>query len=305
VTIEPITIAIPYYQGIDYLREAIDSVLAQTSDAWQLVIVDDRGPESAAVLAGDYADPRIRFLENERNLGLAGNWNACVAAAATPWVTLLHNDDRLLPGYVEAVTQAIAAHPDVAIIFTDAEIIGPDGQPTRTLADRVKFALPRPGGDHELRGDEDLAGLLRGNYIVCPTMCLHREAVGADPFRADTGFVTDWELTTRILLEGGSLFGIREPLLEYRRHGNAETSKLTADASRFVEEFDLMRLRARECRELDLHRSAKAARRRTTVRGHLAVRLMLDILAGRFRAAKVKASLLWSDLKFGMNNANA
>ena len=52
------------------------------------------------------------------------------------------------------------------------------GAPTRTLADVVKGLLPRRKGDHALAGDDDLAGLLAGNYIVCPTMCLRRDLVG-------------------------------------------------------------------------------------------------------------------------------
>ena len=123
-------------------------------------------------------------MRNERNLGLAGNWNECVRLATTPWVTILHGDDRLLPEYAARVLAAAEREPGVTALFTDAVNIDGDGAPTRTLADVAKGLLPRRKDDHELAGDDDLAGLLAGNYIVCPTMCLRRDLVGPAPFDA-------------------------------------------------------------------------------------------------------------------------
>jgi glycosyltransferase involved in cell wall biosynthesis len=292
-----LSIAIPYYRGPDYLREAIDSVLAQTTDDWELLVVDDCGPEPADGLVASYADPRIGYVRNERNLGLAGNWNECVRLTRAPLVTLLHNDDRLLPTYAERVLRAAQEHPEATAVFTDVRTIGPDGRPVRTLADRVKDVLPRPRTDHLLTGDQQLAGLLRGNYIICPTLCLRRAAVGDEPFDASLAFVPDWRFTTGVLLRGGALFSVREPLLEYRRHPATETSKLTADSSRFMEEIRLLEWAAEACRAAGLERAARTARRRVTVRVHLAVRAALDLAARRWAPARAKARLLRDDLQ--------
>jgi glycosyltransferase involved in cell wall biosynthesis len=292
-----ISFAIPYYRGISYLREAIDSVVAQTWTDWDLLVVDDRGPEPAGDLVASYGDPRIRYLRNEVNLGLAGNWNECLRLSRGPLVTLLHGDDRLLPEYAARVVAAADEHPEVATVFTDAVNIDAHGASTLTLADRVKNRLPRPSGDHVLRGDADLAGLLFGNYIICPTMCLRVALTGQAPFRTDLRFVPDWEFTTRLLRDGQALYGIREPLLEYRRHGGTETAQLTSDSSRFREEFDLLRARAVECADLGLARSARTARRRLTVRVHVLVRAVMDVTRARWRPAADKAAMLWSDLR--------
>src|SRR2546423_1034940 len=72
---QPLTIAIPFYKGQAYLRLAIESVLRQSSSDWRLIVCDD-GPEpGTAEVVAAFADPRIRYLKNERNLGMAGNWN--------------------------------------------------------------------------------------------------------------------------------------------------------------------------------------------------------------------------------------
>lgn len=294
--VPPLSIGIPYYRGLDYLREAIESVLRQTSDDWELVVVDDRGPEPADEVVAAYADPRISYVRNDENLGLAGNWNECVRRTRGPLVTLLHNDDRLLPSYVARVVEAAGRHPEVDALFTDARIIGPDGRPTTTLADRVKQALPRRKDDHVLFGDADLAGLLAGNYIVAPTLCLRRRRLGEQPFDASLSFVPDWELTSRVLLADGSLFSIREPLLEYRRHPAAETAKLTADSSRFAEEIAFLQDMETRTAARGFTRSAAVARRRVTVRGHLLVRAAADLAGGGWTPARAKWALLRDDL---------
>jgi glycosyltransferase involved in cell wall biosynthesis len=292
-----LSFAIPYYRGLDYLQEAIDSVLAQDFEDWELVVVDDRGPEPADDLVASYADQRITYVRNEVNLGLGGNWNECVRLSRAPLVTVLHGDDRLLPAYAGSVVAAADAQPDVAAIFTDALNIDAVGRRTLTLADRVKKHLPRPRADHAVEGDSGLAGLLFGNYIICPSLCLRRSVVGPAPFRTDLRFVPDWEFTTRLLLEGRRLYGVRTPLIEYRRHGGTETSLLTSDSSRFAEEIALMRIRAEECAELGLPRSARAARHRLTVRVHVLVRAAIDVVRGRWGPARGKARMLWSDLR--------
>ncbi len=291
-----ISFAIPYYDGLGYLREAIDSIIAQTDHDWELVVVDDRGPEPAGDLVAGYDDPRVTYVRNERNLGLAGNWNECVRRTRAPLLTILHGDDRLFPEYAARVLAAADAHPDVAAVFTDSVSIGSDGEPTRTLADRVKDRMPRPSGDHLLQGDDDLAGLLRGNYIICPSLCLRREQVGAAPFTEGLRFVPDWDFTTRMLMEGRQLFSVRTPLIEYRRHSGSQTSHQTEDASRFEEEILFLRRVATDAQERDLPRSATMARRRITLRGHLAVQAGLDALGRRWPNARAKWRILRADL---------
>lgn len=292
-----ITFAIPYYRGRDYLGEAIRSVLAQTESDWLLLVVDDCGPEPAQDVVAAFDDPRVTYVRNERNLGLAGNWNECVRLATTPWVTILHGDDRLLPEYAARVLAAAERQPGVTALFTDAVNIDGAGAPTRTLADVVKGLLPRRKGDHVLSGDDDLAGLMAGNYIVCPTMCLRRDLVGDAPFDASLKFVPDWEFTTRVLMEGGRLFAVRTPLLEYRRHGGSETSLQTEDATRFVEEIAFLEERAASLGSMGWTASARSARRRITVRGHLFVLAGLDLVHGQRVAARAKWRVLRADLR--------
>jgi glycosyltransferase involved in cell wall biosynthesis len=292
-----ITVAIPYYSGRAYLAEAIDSVRSQTVSDWRLLVVDDAGPEPAGDLVAAYGDERIEYVRNPVNRGLAGNWNECVRRASTDLVALLHGDDRLAPGYVAAVVAAASAHADAAAVFTDPVVIGADGRRTHSLPDAVKRLARRPRTDHLVGGDRDLASVLANNYIFCPTLCFRRAVVGDQPFDERWKMVMDLDLVAGLLLRGERLAAVRSPLYEYRRHTGNQTNVLTSSAVRFQEELALYRDLAARASDRGWSRTARAARHRSMVRTHLALRAGLDFVAGRRGAARVKAALLRDDLR--------
>jgi glycosyltransferase involved in cell wall biosynthesis len=300
-----ISFAIPYYDNPGYLAEAVASIRAQTVDDWELMVVDDCGPQPARELVESLGDPRVSYVRNEVNLGLSGNWNECVRLAKAPWVTLVHADDRLLPRYAERVLAAAQARPGLAALFTDTVTIGATGEPATTAADFAKRFFPRPGHDHDLNGDEATSVLLAGNYILCPTLCLNRERVGPAPFDTRWRFVPDWAFTVGLLLDDETLHSVREPLLEYRRHASSQTSLQTVDATRFVEEITFLEEMAERAARRGWSASERAARRRVSVRGHLAQKALVDVARGRLGAARAKGRILYRDLRRGAHHADA
>jgi len=293
----PIAFAIPYYRNRGYLREAIESVRAQTHADWELLVVDDAGPEPADDLVAAYDDPRMHYVRHDANLGMTANWNACLRLATAPLTTLLHQDDRLLPRYAERVLEAARRSPGAAAYFTDVRVIGTEGGSTMTAADLAKRFSRRPRHDYDLSGDEGMASIIGNNYIFCPSMCLDRAVVGPDPFDAGWSQVQDLDFTTRQFLLGRTLHSIREVLFEYRRHESNQTQANTLDATRFVEELELHRLLEIRARDRGWPRSERAARRRVMVRGHLTQKMLVDLAQRRPSAARSKWDLLRADLR--------
>jgi glycosyltransferase involved in cell wall biosynthesis len=291
-----ISFAIPYYDNPGYLAEAVASVQAQTVPDWELVVVDDAGPEPAEAVVRQLDDPRVRYVRNATRLGLPGNWNESLRHCRAPLATLLHGDDRLLPSYAEEVLAAAAARPDAAAVFTGTTIIDREGAPTRSFVDVAKALLARGRDLGELSGDAGLAVLLGANLIYCPTLAVRRDTVGAEPFDARWRFVADWDFTVRLLLEGGTLIGVDRPLLAYRRHSAQATAQLSRDTQRFEEELTFQRLMAIEADRRRFPRGARAARRRVATRGHVVANAAVDVAHGRLRTAGAKARMLGRDL---------
>lgn len=258
-------------------------MLGQRSAEWRLLVCDDAGPDrDAEARVRAYADPRIEYHRNQRNLGMVRNWNLCLDRAETELVSLLHADDRLLPDYVELMLERADRHPDAAAYFCQAEIIDARGRPRFSLADAVKRLLvPAARGDLVLRGRPAVRALMRGNFIMCPTLCFRRAALGTHRFSEEWRQVQDLELTTRLLMDGRTLVGARRVAYAYRRHPDSATARQAESLLRFDEEFRLFDRVAERAEALGWSDVARLSRRKAIVRLHLLYRVARDAAALR------------------------
>lgn len=295
---EPLTIAIPFYKGLAYLRLAIESVLRQSSPDWRLIVCDD-GPEpGTAELVASFNDPRIRYLKNERNLGMAGNWDRCLDAADTDLVNLLHNDDELLPNYVAEMRAAGQQFPDAAAFFCRARVIDAAGRETFSLVDYVKrFLQPKSAGPLVLHGKSAIEALMHGDFIMCPTVCYRRGRLPAKRFDGHWRQVLDLDFFTRILLGGGTMVGLPAVAYAYRRHPENATAQQTESLLRFEEESRIHDRIAGIARERGWPRVARAAAGKRVIKLHLAFRICQDMSRLRFGSAVRKWEFLYALLR--------
>jgi glycosyltransferase involved in cell wall biosynthesis len=246
-----ITFAIPFYTGITYLARVLQSILAQEDPNWEAIVCDDGPEQGVEAIVRTFGGGRVRYLRNPKNLGIAGNFNRCLDVAETDLVTVLHADDELLPTYCGTMRAAALRHPRAAALFCRAEIIDERGEHVFSLTDVVKDVLINPSPKQELilAGEPGIRALLKGNFIMAPTLCFRKDVIGARRFPEGFKFVMDWELTTSLLLDGEHLIGLPERCYRYRRHDEAATSKYTRTQLRFREEsgyYDRMKLKAQE-----------------------------------------------------------
>jgi glycosyltransferase involved in cell wall biosynthesis len=288
-----ITFAIPFYSGKDYLVRAIESILAQQGCDWQALVCDDGPDASIEQVVRDAGRGRVRYLRNPQNLGMAGNWNRCLDVAETELVTLLHGDDELCPRYGARMLEAMAAHPRAAAAFSRYEAIGPASEHITSLTDRVKdYINPTGKTDTVLEGEPGMRALLRANFIAAPSLCYRKPVLGDNRSVADWKFVLDWELTTRILLDGGQLVGLPERLLRYRRHPEQATEQLTRDKRRFSEEIEFYEKMRAAVEARGWPRCAAVARHKRLTKLHVAYRTVRSVVRLELADAQFGLSLL-------------
>lgn len=119
------TIAIPAYKRT-FLKECIDSILAQTYRDFELVIVNDASPEDLGSVVECYKDSRIRYYVNETNCGalnVVDNWNICLGYAKGEYLILMGDDDKLLPCCLEEYVKLIEKYPGLGLYHGWTEII--------------------------------------------------------------------------------------------------------------------------------------------------------------------------------------
>jgi len=290
-----LTIAIPYYSGVELLRRAVDSVLRQTSPHWRLLVVDDSPAGTPPVPWPDLGgrDPRIRYERNRDTLGMAGNWNRCLNMAETDLVALLHADDELLPNYVGLMIQAAARWPEAVALFCQEQIIDEHSRRRFSFPDAVKRLLwPRGRGPVRLEGESGIYTLLCGNIICCPTLCYRKSLLAGRRFAPSWRFALDLEFTTRLLLEGETLVGLREMAYAYRRHAGNATVRFTENLERFREEAQLLDALRGELAARGWQRAASIADKKWIIKLNLGYCMFMDVISGRPRRALDKLGLL-------------
>src|SRR5690349_16573876 len=113
-----VSVIVPSYNHSVFLRDSIESVLAQTFNDWELVIVDDVSSDDSVEVARSYQDPRIRVVVNESNLGTYATLNQALDLAEGNLVGVLNSDDFWAPTKLESQVEAMAEVPEASFSYT-------------------------------------------------------------------------------------------------------------------------------------------------------------------------------------------
>jgi hypothetical protein len=186
-----IDVALPTYGPVPYLREAIDSVLAQTERRWRLTLVDN-SPETGgarAVLEPYRADPRVHYLATG-GLAQHANWTAALTSGDAPYFALLSDDDWWEPEFLARRLAFLEAHPGCAFVFSNYREVDEAGNDIAHRAPRLTE------GVHEPRTFAPLE--YAGNLVPVASPLYRRSAIReAGEYFADVR-VCDYELWMRL-----------------------------------------------------------------------------------------------------------
>jgi glycosyltransferase involved in cell wall biosynthesis len=127
-----VTVLTPVYNGTPYLRECIESVLAQTMTDFEFLIIDDASTDGSVDIVRSYDDPRIRLVLNEQNMGQARTLNRGLELARAAIVARLDQDDVCLPERLAEQAAYLDAHPDVGVLASWEITIDQEGKKVRT-----------------------------------------------------------------------------------------------------------------------------------------------------------------------------
>ncbi|MFF1878064.1 glycosyltransferase family 2 protein [Leifsonia sp. NPDC058230] len=278
-----IDIVMPLYGGLEQFQAAVRSVQAQTSPDWRLVVIDDHMPDPApSAWLATVDDPRIEFFRNDQNLGVNGNFSRSLREVQSSHFVLMGCDDVMLPRYVERMARYIAAHPHVAYIQCDVQVIDDLGDRVSPIADRVKeFYRPSIDAEVTMSGEELAVSLLRGNWTYFPSICWQTDAVRAHGFRTGLEIVLDLDLQLAIVGEGGALLVVPDLLFAYRRHSLSYSYRTATDGTRFLEERALFENAAETMAAKGWNHAARVARLHLSSRLNAATRIPAAVTSDR------------------------
>jgi len=211
------------YNAAPYLREAVDSILAQTFGDFEFIIVNDGSTDETADILASYHDERIRVI-SQSNRGPGAGRNRALAAVRGEFVAIMDADDISIPERFERELALLEAAPDVDLLTTRTAIVDDRGRPTGKhypwqFPSALRFR-PLAGVPSAYRVEGPLAeGLLQGNFVANPSVMARTRL-----FRDTGGFDEtlrrgqDMELWFRMAQMGCRFAYLDDDLVLYRQH---------------------------------------------------------------------------------------
>jgi glycosyltransferase involved in cell wall biosynthesis len=207
-----VSVGLPVYNGERYLRQALDSLLAQDFADFELIIADNASTDGSPQICSEYAkrDSRVRYFRNSENIGASGNHCRVVDLAQGRYFKWAAHDDECSPRLIgECVARLENAPPSVVLVYSEAELIDEHGQTKGYYTTSIECRDPRPWR----RLGQVMASVHLGTpvYGVARTDALRKTRL------IDAFLSSDFVLLGELALLG-EIWEIPEPLLRKRMH---------------------------------------------------------------------------------------
>lgn len=207
-----ISVILPAYNAELYIKEAIDSVLAQTFTNFELIILNDGSTDKTEEIILSYQDSRIVYVKNEQNLGLIGTLNKGMALAKGKYIARMDADDICLPERFAKQVNFLEEHPDYIICGTAAYRF------FNNLTDKKAFYVPI--NDENIR-----VRLFFNTGFIHPSVMFRTETIRTHnlSFNDNYKYAEDYYFWMD-LLKYGKGFNLKEKLLYYRVVATSQTA---------------------------------------------------------------------------------
>ena len=215
------SILMPVYNEEKYLAESIESIISQTYNDFELLILDDNSTDKSMKIIEKYSkmDSRIKFIPNKKRIGYTNSLNILLKESKGEYVCILGSDDIFMPNRLEVAVKFHEEHPEIGATYSDYYWIDEKGSTMRRV-DCIEY---------------DLKMLMMSEYINVTTMMIRKsclEEIG--------GFDEELKLSQDSLMkfEIGHRFGmvrIPDALVKYRIRGGSITTANPEEQNKYLE----------------------------------------------------------------------
>ena len=208
-----VSICIPVFNGEEYIEEAVQSILSQTWQDYELIVVDNASTDKTLEKIQMFQDSRLKIIRNKSNIGPVANFNKCLEVASGEFTKFLCADDLLFPLCVERQVMVLKdlANQNVVLVNCARQVIGADGK--HWMVRRYGCVAERVPGRMAIRKTVRSGG----NQIGEPTAVMLRTEVArkVGGFEEGQSLCMDLDLWCR-MLKSGDLYVIPDVLCAFR-----------------------------------------------------------------------------------------
>lgn len=208
-----VSIIMPNYNSEKYVEATVKSVLAQTYEKWELLLVDDCSQDDSLEIVRAFRDERIKILSTEKNGGAAAARNIAIEKAQGRWIAFLDSDDLWTPDKLEKQISYMAEN-QIAFSYSDYAVVNEEGERVYTFKPKL--------------GKCNYRDILKHCHIGCLTAVYDTERLGKVYMPTDAPKREDLACWLSILKNGVEAHCLHETLAEYKVHtGSVSSNKLS------------------------------------------------------------------------------
>ena len=209
-----ISIGIPFFNAEQYLEDAIKSVLAQTFQNWELILVDDGSTDRSLEIARSFDDPRIRIISDGYNRRLPHRLNQIINEAKYDFIARMDADDLMAVDRLAKQMKVLNENPDIDLVVTSLYSIG----------NKNEILGKRIFSNHQMQPKEILQGLTN---LLHPSLLARKEWCQRNPYQVNNCLAEDYELWLSAAIKNDFNYVVlQEPLYFYREVENVKKEKM-------------------------------------------------------------------------------
>lgn len=211
-----VSIGLPVHNGMPYLPEAIDSLLEQSHEDFELIISDNASTDGSADVCRHYAeiDSRVAYHRNETNMGAAWNFNKVFALSRGRYFRWCAHDDICHPDLLACCVKALDEMNEVVLAYPKTVTIDASGRPMRVAGHHLRVYDPRVF--------RRFGSLICTNHACLPVFGLMRREALAQTRLIGTYVASDRVLLTELVLQG-RFYEVPKVLFFHRDHAGRST----------------------------------------------------------------------------------
>jgi glycosyltransferase involved in cell wall biosynthesis len=198
-----ISIVMPAFNVEKYIKKAVESIINQTYNNWELIIIDDGSTDNTVQIIKSFTDKRIIFLKNKKNIGHRGfvrNLNRGLELAKGEFIVRMDSDDISLPTRIEEQIAFLQKHPNITFLGTSVIEIDEN--------DKIIAKKEFPKTHKKI-----VKTMKKKNCIIHPTLAMRKNTLR---YREKMFYVEDYDLYLRGIKKKYEFASLRKPLVKYR-----------------------------------------------------------------------------------------
>lgn len=201
-----VSIILPVYNAKEYIKDCIDSILAQTYQNFELIIGDDASTDNSIDICKQYDNPKIRIIKCEHNY--IRTCNTLLKFCNGDYIARMDADDIMLPNRIQKQVEILEKDKSLSLCCSNRLIIGTDERRDMWVENYV---------------DDFILRLFCGNFIPHSTVMIRTSFLRnlGIKYKSEYPYAEDYKMWSDIAMNGGTIYAIKEPLIKYRIHDSS------------------------------------------------------------------------------------